>query len=472
MVDVSHSFKNPNYILTWSPSDINVNCYTYFVITPSSSLDPVVVVPGRYEHHFSTWADDTEYTFEITAYFDKDLKSSPAQHTITTPGSVRDFTITANAQGTADLQWAVLYNEDHRAVDFVITLQEESHTTQQTKITLAVPFCIDLEIAVQVNYQTEVTRTANFHNQRLIKVPGPVRGLRLIPYVDTILVRWNAPDEYPECAASYKVQVTGMDLQIVTNTKFEIPLIESCQLLSVRVSAQNVESVSGPETTKDFTTAEGHISEVTNLSVEATEKTLKLVWEVPLKGKLCVTSYRVRVWVAGSLESIHEATTENTFLIVEDMNACQKVEVQIVPLGQNSDEGESVQNQIEMKERAPGQLTPLQPVDIYSRGLKLRTTLEDPHYFCPLSVLQVTCRDSADAMKTVYLELKQVVPKISTSFEIAVEDLEPYEQYICTAMVKNNFGSWSAASYDVPFTTLEDREFNCYTSDYSRVTKY
>lgn len=455
MTNVVHTFKYPNYIVAWDPATTNVYCYGSFLITLSADHQDLFVVHG-YEFIFSGWLDWLEYTLEITAMYDNEHKSQPVQHIISTPGGVKNLTIRENDKGTAEIEWVLPANLDHALLEYEITVNGENYTTGHSHISLSVEFCVDLEIVLTVKYSTGVLRSASF-NKRLMKVPGQVRNLRIAVVSEVIHIHWEAPNLYSHCVNAYTLNMQG-DSVVVDNqkTRFEVANWEPCTLLNVKVAAVNTDGITGEFVAKAIDTPVVEISPVKNLLVETTEKTLRLNWDEPLTAARCVAAYRVVVWDTDSLEIIYHIENETMFLVLEEMKACQKLTVQVTPIGPKAAEGKLIQRETEIKERVPGILSPLQTIEAHSRYLELRTIFNDNSYLCRLQLLKVTCQTSNNLTRTQTKDLNSMVPVTEQAFEIMVQDLEPYEQYTCAARLQTISGSWSNPSFDVAIQTLED----------------
>lgn len=450
---MAHKFTNPNYVVTWEPAEINVHCYTAFIVKNSVTQEPSIVT--GYQFTISGWSDDTDYTVEIISEYDNDHKSVTVEHTFRTPGPVKGFEITENDNGTADLTWTWPDNPDHTAIGFAVSLLGQNHTTQHSHISVSVPFCVDIEIVVSVKYSTGVVRSLTTI-KRLLKVAGPVRNL-WVGMDTTIRIRWDAPEELEECVASYRVQVDMGEVITVTTTQHEVDKWDYCTQILVKVSAQNQEGLTGPEESRAMQTPEGNISEVNNLSVETTEKTLRIIWEEPTTAPMCVQFYKVTVRDAGTSELIYEQMNESSFVFLEEMKACHQITVEVMAIGSKL-HGQAVLISTEMKERAPGLLTPLQSLQTTSTSLSLQTTLDDTNYLCGVREFRVVCRDIRNRTKAVSNDL-DLVPAPQQGFNALVDGLDPYEYYNCSAMLESRAGLWSNPSFEMPFQTLEDRKY-------------
>lgn len=454
---IEHKFRNPDYVISWNLPNEKMFCYTSFIIV--DSINQLLFVVNGFEFVFSSWLDDMEYSFEITAMFDNDHKSKHVKHIIKTPGAVKHFRVTENVGDTATFEWdRPEDNPDHTPVEYVLTVQGENHSTTLTNINLLVPFCVDLEIVLTVRYDSGIARALSI-TKRLLKIPGPVQNLLIGIENEIIHVRWDGPEESQSCVNAYRVQVNGESV-IVAEPQHDIKIWESCAVLTVKVSAQNMAGEAGTEMTKEIQTPEGSISEVTNLNIITTEKTLRITWDEPLNSPKCVTAYHVLVWDTKSLESIYDLEKEEQmFLFLEELKACQEVSVQIVPVGQRPSVGQLIRKDTVMKNRAPGPLTPLKSLEIKSRALKLQTTFQDHNYMCPFELITLTCRNQVDAVKTVQTKLDSMIPVTEEIFELYIDELDPYEQYTCHTILQNVFNEWSNPSFETTFQTLEDRKY-------------
>lgn len=446
--------------MTWDPSENNVYCYRSFIITLSSTEEPFVV--NNYEFTFSDWLDNLDYKLEITAIYDNWHKSTPVEHTITTPGAIRNFTIKENDQenGDADLEWSLPTNPDHRPVEYTVTVNGDNHTTEHSHITLSVPFCTDLEMVLTVKYNTGVVRSATF-NKRLLKVPEAVRNLWLGVVDGHIHVHWKAPELNPSCANSYSLLINGESVALdpQNSTSYQLAYWEPCSLLTVRIAAVNADGVYGASSTKTIDTPSVAISEVTNLNVQTTDKSLQMNWEEPKVGPRCVAEYTVSIWDRNSLEILYTHTNNTMFVVLEEMKSCRELTVQVTPIGTNSAEGRLTQQNVEIKERAPHQMEPLVEIAVESRSLKLQASFNEANYACALKQVIVACRnqDNSSTMEQA-LKLGSVLPVMGQTFEISLYALEPYVSYKCSARLQNIYGSISIPSHDQNVQTLEDRK--------------
>lgn len=438
----------------------NVYCYHSFIITLGSTEGPVPV--DNYEFTFSDWLDNLDYKLEITAIYDHLHKSTPTEHTITTPGAIRNFTIKENDQenGDADLEWSLPTNPDHRPVEYTVTVNGDNHTTEHSHISMSVPFCTDLEIVLTVKYNTGVSRSATF-NKRLLKVPEAVRNLWLVIVDGLIYVHWKAPDLNPTCANTYSLLINGESVVVDPqhSTSYQLAHWEPCTLLTVKIAAVNADGVYGASSTKSIETPSVAISEVTKLNVETTEKSLRMNWEEPEVGPRCVAEYTVTIWDRNSLEVLYTHTNNTMFVVLEEMKSCRELTVQVTPIGTNAAEGQLTQQNVQIKERAPHQMEPLELIEAYSRSLKFKASFNDANYACALKQVLVTCHDNSSTT-TQFLDLGAVLPEIGQTFEITLDSLEPYVTYKCSSTLENIFGSWSIPSYDHNVQTKEDRKYS------------
>lgn len=311
--NLQHTFELPNYKLTWDGSDTNINCYKSFIITRSGSAEPAVV--ETYEYVFSSWTEDTEYTFEVIAMFDDSHKSKSVKHSFSTPGGVKNLTVNKNDKGTTDIEWSTPSNDDHLPVDYIVSVGGKNYTTTHTHITVELAFCVDLEIVVVVNYKSGVSKSATF-TKKILAEPGPVKNIKTDWNRD--LITWNAPNTNPDCASTYIVKINDESFT-ATITELKDFKWEPCSSVSVTVIAQNSDGVQGKETNKKATAPYAKISEVLNLNAVTTDKTLKINWDEPEKSKYCVSGYRVVVWDRDTKEVIYDHENDTMFVFLEEM---------------------------------------------------------------------------------------------------------------------------------------------------------
>lgn len=409
------------------------------------------------QFEISDWLDDTDYEFEIVAQFNAEYKSDPVTHSFRTPGPVKSLLMKENAAEEADLSWILEAPTDHVPVNYTIAINEENYTTPHNHISVPVAFCVDLDIVITVRYDTGVVRSASF-SKRLVKVPGAVRNIKMGIYQDVIRTRWDMPEEHANCANSFKVQVNEGSELLVNTQQFDVSVWQPCTELTVTVSAINTDSMAGPESSRSMQTPEMSISEVSNLNVETTDKTLRINWDEPIVAAKCVTGYRVVIRETDTSTIIHEHVNSTMFMVLEEMKSCQKLTVQVTPIGQRFANGTMKDLDTTIKERSPGQLTPLQLIEAQIRNIHLQTTFDDASYLCPLSVVVITCKNSDGTESDTELKLNELVPVKVEVLEITIGSLKPYESYSCFARIQNTYGSWSNPSFEASFTTLEDRE--------------
>lgn len=264
---------------------------------------------------------------------------------------------------------------------------------------------------------------------------------------------------------TYKVQINS-ETFFSTTTRYTITKWEPCSTIIVTIAGQNVVAEFGPERTKTYDTPNVTVSEVKNLELVPTERTLKINWDEPERGKLCVTGYRVVIWDTATNNPIYDHENAIMFLVLEDMKACRGITVQVTPLSKTGD-GILLSKDTKILPRAATALTPVQSIDTQSRSLKLKTLFDDEFYLCPLEEIKVTCvQNSTDVSTVQIVELGGVVPEKNLPFEVVVGDLEPYEAYNCFASVKMMMNEselclWSPASFSTTINTLEDCKLNC-----------
>lgn len=281
-----------------------------------------------------------------------------------------------------------------------------------------------------------------------------------------LIITWAAPQVNPNCATLYKVQInSAMDFSNTTSIKWAT--WEPCYHINVTIAGQNLNAELGVEKKKTFETPAGVISEVNNLKLEPTDKTLVVTWDEPTKSKSCVTAYRVVVWDSDTQETVYDHENEQMMANLADMKACQKLTVQVTPISRTGD-GVLLKKETEIFQRAASALSPVKAVETQSRQLKLATMFVDGLYLCPINELKVTCvpegGNAAPKVQSVHLISK--VPAVNETFEVVVHALEPYVRYDCSASVKNVFGSWSSDSFNTTLQTLEDCMLHWTTSEY------
>lgn len=447
-----HHFRNPNYVISWEPSEINPECYKSFAVTKRDSSEAFSV--DSYDFTFSGWLDDTVYTFQITAVFDKDLVSAPIEHSISTPGPVANVTLTDIDGVRAELSWSIASNQDHQIDVYSVSLNGMNYTTKHTHLRLEMEYCVDLEILISARFNTDLVRSAVFH-RRLTNIPGVVANLRMSMDNNILQIRWDVPELHPNCVSSYTVQVGGQSV-IVSSLEWDVPSWEGCTELTVSIIAQNIDGGSAGEVSSTYRTPQVNISQVTNLSVESTDKTLKIIWDKPETGSNCVAGYLVRVMDASTMDIVFEAQNLTQIVLLEEMKACQSLRLRITPIGRRNRQGASIEREIKIKDRAPVPPTPLQAIEIESRFMKLRTTFEDPTYLCALDVVRVTCEDSRQQKLVVEKNLHSVVPTDALTYDLCVDGLDPFEYYVCVARVRNSYEAWSSSSFNSTFLTRED----------------
>lgn len=406
------------------------------------------------EYVFSSWTEDTEYTFEVIAMFDDSHKSKSVKHSFTTPGGAKNLIVTKNDEGTVEIEWSTPSNEDHEPEDYIVSVAGKNYTTTHTHITVKLAFCVDLEIIVVVNYKSGVSKSATF-TKKILAEPGKVRNIKTS--WNKNLITWNAPDLNPKCASTYILKINDESFTASTN-EFSDLKWEPCSSISVTITAQNSDGVQGIEANQKFAAPYAKISEVKNLNAVPTDKTLKINWDEPEKSKYCVSGYRVVVWDVDTAEVIYDHENETMFVFLEEMKACQSLTVQVTPLSSQG-EGALLQQNATIQERASLPLAPVQAIEINSRSLRLRTTFEDDKYLCPLQEIQMKCVDSHDNIKSQITKLNRMTPERDLTFDLLVENMEPYEKYTCSATIQNVHDSWSAPSFSQTIQTLEDSEF-------------
>jgi protein-tyrosine phosphatase len=282
-----------------------------------------------------------------------------------------------------------------------------------------------------------------------------------------VTLEWESP-ENNECVDEYIIYLDNEEKQRLTDTfTTNITDLHACQKYTVGIAVFYA-GTEGTKTEKTFDTPvpESFVNySVKNLRNEAIqEKILNVTWEAPDMVEQCVTSYYLIWWDEQNNQDTTDKTVDapNTYLEITPIIGCMRYVIQIYPQADVS---------------APGKLDvtyykanefPTNPPEIVMKSnsqtsVNVTWKIDDKSKNkCPLSWIAVTCNapdyNNSNAPWIITdppsVALNISSPTASFRFPMTIEDLSPFTNYTCFALVTNSAGNSSTTRFE--FTTDQD----------------